>query len=60
MEGDTDKELFAKYITSTEASMAALDPVHLPDEFVEKLHRLLDSITADEFDGSLDDSDADV
>jgi hypothetical protein len=40
--------------------MADLDRVLLPYEFVEKLTHLVESIPADEFEGCLDDAEADI
>ena len=60
LEGDTDKELFQKYVLRTVSSMADLDRVLLPYEFMEKLTHLVESIPADEFEGCLDDAEADI
>ena len=60
LEGDTDKELFEKYLIGTVSSMADLDGVMLPYEFLEKLGHLIDAIPADEFDGCLDDAVAGI
>jgi hypothetical protein len=60
LEGDTDKELFQKYMLHTVSSMADLDRVLLPYEFLEKLDHLIDAIPADEFDGCLDDAEPDI
>ena len=59
-EGDTDKELFEKYMIGTVSAMADMDGVLLPYEFLEKLRHLIDSIPADEFEGSLDDAEAEI
>ena len=60
LEGDADKELFEKYLIGTVSSMADLDGVMLPYEFLEKLGHLIDAIPADEFDGCLDDAVAGI
>jgi hypothetical protein len=59
-EGDTDKELFEKYLVGTVTAMADMDGVLLPYEFIEKLRHLIDSIPADEFDGALDDAQSEI
>jgi len=59
-EGDTDKELFEKYLVGTVTAMADMDGVMLPYEFIEKLRHLIDSIPADEFDGVLDDAQSEI
>jgi hypothetical protein len=59
-EGDTDKELFEKYLVGTVAAMADMDAVLLPYEFIEKLRHLIDSIPAAEFDGALDDAQSEI
>jgi hypothetical protein len=59
-EGDTDKELFEKYLVTTVTTMADMDGVLLPYEFIEKLKHLIDSIPADEFDGALDDAQSEI
>ena len=40
--------------------MADMDGVYLPYEFLEKLGHLIDSIPADEFDGTLDDAQSEI
>jgi hypothetical protein len=60
LEGDTDKELFQKYVLATLSSMADLDRVLLPYEFLEKLTHMIESIPADEFDGCLDDAETEI
>jgi hypothetical protein len=60
LEGDTDKELFQKYVIKTVSTMAHVDRVLLPYEFLEKLAHLIDAIPADEFEGTLDDAEADI
>jgi hypothetical protein len=44
-EGDTDKELFAKYMIGTVSAMADRDGVMVPYECLEKLGHLIDSIS---------------
>jgi len=60
LEGDTDKELFEKYLLHTVSIMADFDRVLLPYEFLEKLSHLIDAIPVDEFEGCLDDAEADI
>jgi len=59
-EGDTDKELFEKYLVGTASAMAHMDGVMLPYEFIEKLRHLIETIPADEFDGVLDDAQSEI
>jgi hypothetical protein len=59
-DGDTDKELFEKYLVGTVTAMADMDGVLLPYEFIEKLRHLIDTIPADEFDGTLDDAQSEI
>ena len=56
-EGKSDKELFQRYLVLTVTSMARLDCVTLPYEFVGKLENWLDTIPDDEFEQLLDDAD---
>ncbi len=60
-EGDSDKELFEKYLVGTVSAMADMDGVTLPYEFIEKLRQhLIERIPADEFDGVLDDAQSEI
>ena len=59
-EGDSDQELFTQYLLSTVTSMADMDGVFLPYEFLDKLAHLIESMPADEFEGCLDDAQADM
>ncbi len=59
-QGDTDKELFEKYFVGTVTAIADMDRVLLPYEFVDKLRYFIDSIPADEFEGSLDDAQSEI
>jgi hypothetical protein len=60
LDGNKDKELFQKHLLHTVSSMAALDRVLLPNEFLEKLTHLIDSISADAFDGCVEGAEADI
>jgi hypothetical protein len=51
---------FTAVTLATVSAMADMDGVLLPYEFLAKLGHLINSIPADEFEGALDDAQAEI
>jgi hypothetical protein len=60
IEGDSDREIFLKYVRGTLESMSALDGVVLPPELIAGIAELVATIPDDRLQGCMEDAEENV